>query len=155
MRTGRAVPVMNCAVMRMLVRPVHLVQSGIRMVVRMHVLTAVSVTMYMLMCQRLMSMMVFAIVGMRMHMDAAICMTVRVSMPAGNGGIAYAGMRVALPGRMRMGRPIRVRMQILTINAGFPRSATTGRTHYFLSPTYYSTSSSFTRISVPPVGWTG
>jgi hypothetical protein len=45
MRTGRAVPVMNCAVMRMLVRTVHIVQGGVCMVVRMHVLTAISVTM--------------------------------------------------------------------------------------------------------------
>ena len=154
MRTGRAVAVMDCTVMRMLMRTVGIVQSGVCMVMRMHVFATISMTMCVLVRQRLMRVMVFAVMPVWMHMHAAIGMTMRVNMPAGNGGITYAGMRVTLPGRMRMGRPVRVRMQILTINAGFPRSATTGRTH-LLSPSYYSTSSSFTRISVPPVGWTG
>jgi hypothetical protein len=101
-----------------------------------------------------MRVMMLAVMPVGMHMDAAIRVAMRVSMPARNGGITYAGMRVALAGRMRMGRPVLVRMQVFTINTGLTRSATTGRTH-FLSPFYYSTSSSLTRISVPPVGWTG
>jgi hypothetical protein len=76
----------------MLVRTIDIVQSGINMVVRMHVFAAIRMTMCVLMRQRLVMVMVFAVMPVRMHMNAAIRMTMRVNMPARNGGIAYAGM---------------------------------------------------------------
>jgi hypothetical protein len=96
---------MHRAVMRVFMRTVDIVQSGVRMVVRM-------------------------------RMNVTIGMAMRMNVPRRNRGIAYLGMGVTLIRRMRMGRPVLMRMQILTINAGFPRSATTGRTH-LLSPAYY------------------
>jgi hypothetical protein len=81
-------------------RTVDIVQSGIRMIVRMHVFAAVSVPVCVFVYQRLMVMMVFAIVAMRVRMHATIGMAMRMNMPAGNGGIAYAGMGVSLIRRM-------------------------------------------------------
>jgi hypothetical protein len=84
----------------MLMRTVSIMQSCVRVIVRMHVLAAIRVAMYVLVRHRLMMVMVFAVVPMRMHMNATVRMTVRMGMSAGNGGIAYAGMRVTLAGRM-------------------------------------------------------
>ncbi len=84
----------------MLMRTIGIVQSGIRMIVCMYVLAAIRVPVCVFVRQRLMVMMVFAIVAMRVRMHATIGMAMRMNMPRRNGGIAYAGMGVSLIRRM-------------------------------------------------------
>jgi hypothetical protein len=93
-----------------------------------------------------------------MGLLAAASMVMRMATESGDGAVDHSGGTVPLvvPKWLRgqvaavAFMPVPGLGQGLSIDASLPGSTTASRTH-LLSPVYYSTSSSLTRISVPPV----